>query len=121
MIGDHFSNHYKKKLMIFLKNKIIFLTYNYVISISDCTELHCESTTNYTQQGNLYSNYKHNCTIKSLIAVTPAGHPSFISYGFEGSISDYEITKVSGFIDHLKPGDHVLMDRGFLIGKMEAL
>ena len=88
-----------------------------ICSFSDCTEFFVQSTPNYKQQGNIFSSYKHHTTIKVLIGVTPQGHPSFVSDAFEGSISDYEITKQSGFIDHLMDGDFVCMDRGFIIGK----
>ena len=48
------------------------------------------------------------------------GHPSFVSDAYEGSISDYEITKQSGFVDHLMEGDFVCMDRGFVIGMLKT-
>lgn len=42
----------------------------------------------------------------------------FISDLFEGSISDEEIVKQSGFLDKLEPGDLVMADRGFRIKKL---
>ena len=40
--------------------------------------------------------------------------------GFEGSISDRQITKDSGFLDKIMPGDVVLADRGFTIWDLLA-
>ena len=59
--------------------------------------------------------YKHYNTIKYLIGATPQGFISFISNGWGGQASDKYITKNSGFLKHLLPGDIVLIDRGFLI------
>ena len=45
----------------------------------------------YAKQGNCYSSYKHYCTLKILIGVTPAGGACFISPPFEGATSDRQI------------------------------
>ena len=45
----------------------------------------------YEKQGNCYSSYKHYCTLKILIGVTPAGGACFISAPFEGATSDRQI------------------------------
>ena len=55
-----------------------------------------ESTTNFKAQGNIYSTYKSRPTAKVLIGVNPHGGAVFISDAYEGSISDYAITKASG-------------------------
>ena len=47
------------------------------------------------------------------IACTPSGGAAFISKVHEGAISDKEITKKSGFLENIEPGDVVLADRGF--------
>ena len=83
--------------------------------VIDCTEIFVESSTNYRQQGNIFSNYKHHATIKILIGVSPSGAAIFVSDGFEGSISDKAITQESGFLDFIDQGDVVLADRGFTI------
>lgn len=44
----------------------------------------------------------------------------FVSDAYEGSISDVEIVKQSGFLDHLEAGDLVLADRGFTIREILA-
>ena len=44
----------------------------------------------------------------------------FVSDCFEGSISDKQITRKSGFLDKILPGDVVLADRGFTIHDLLA-
>ena len=39
---------------------------------------------------------------------------------FASSISDREITRPSGIVDNLEPGDSVMTDEGFLIGDILA-
>ena len=81
----------------------------------DCTEFKCESTKNYREQGNNWSDYKKNTTKKVLIMVSPNGHLQRISPVAQGSMSDREIFKKSGFNELLQPGDTLLADRGFNI------
>ena len=81
----------------------------------DCTEFFVETPRNYSQQGNVYSSYKHHTTFKALIAVTPNGGACFVSDLYEGSIDDVSITKKCGIIDHIQHGDVVLVDKGFTI------
>lgn len=40
---------------------------------------------------------------------------TFCSFLFPGSVADKAITRQSGLLDHLKAGDMVLADKGFLI------
>ena len=44
----------------------------------------------------------------------------FVSDAFEGSMSDNDIVKKSGFLDKLDAGDLILADRGFTIRDMYA-
>lgn len=83
--------------------------------IIDCTEIFTQQSADFRKQGNMYSNYKSNSTVKFLIGILPNGTICFISDGFEGSISDNEIVRQSGFLDKINPKDMVLADRGFLI------
>lgn len=83
--------------------------------IIDCTEIHTHQSSDFRKQGNMYSNYKSNSTVKFLIGILPNGTVCFVSDGFEGSISDKEIVKQSGFLNKINPKDMVLADRGFLI------
>ncbi len=83
--------------------------------VIDCTEIFVQSSRNYTKQGHLYSSYKSHTTAKVLIGCSPSGRAVFVSECFEGSISDREIVKQSGFLAYLNSGDTVLADRGFTI------
>jgi hypothetical protein len=88
--------------------------------VIDCTELIIESSSDFKQVGNLYSSYKSHTTAKILIGVAPGGAAMFCSDAYEGSISDREIVKKSGFLDHISSGDIVLADRGFTIEDLLA-
>ena len=60
-----------------------------------------------------FSSYKNDNTYKALIGISPSGAITFISKLFSGSISDKELTRQSGILDLLQPGDSVMADRGF--------
>jgi len=63
-----------------------------------------------------FSSYKNHTALKGLIAISPAGHVSFISQLYTGSISDREITERSGFLDHpFGANDSIMADKGFTI------
>ena len=66
-------------------------------------------------QSSSWSNYKHHNTAKFLIGCTPNGAVSFVSEFYVGSISDVELTKVSGYVNTLKSGVSVMADRGVTI------
>ena len=83
--------------------------------IIDCSEFFVEKASHFARQGNMYSSYKNHSTYKCLIGVAPNGAITYISQCYEGSISDNEIVKKSGFLDKLEPGDLVMADRGFTI------
>ena len=59
-------------------------------------------------QSSTWSAYKHHNTV---VACTPNGAMSFISPLYVGSISDVELTRVSGFLS-------IMADRGFTIRDM---
>ena len=81
----------------------------------DCTEFFCETPRDYAQQGNTYSSYKHHTTMKALIAVTPKGAACFVSDLYEGNASDVDIFGSCGILQHIEPGDVLLVDKGFTI------
>ena len=83
--------------------------------IIDCSEFFVQKASHFARQGNMYSSYKNHSTYKCLIGVAPNGAITYISQCFEGSISDNEIVKQSGFLDKLAPGDLIMADRGFTI------
>ena len=81
--------------------------------IIDCTEFYIETPKRLPSQRNTYSNYKSRNTFKLLISISPIAHINFISNMFTGSITDKEIIRQSGFVDHLEPGDVIMADKGF--------
>ena len=66
-------------------------------AIIDGSEIFLETPTDLHLQSFTWSSYKHHNTAKFLIGCTPNGRISFISQLFVGSISDIELTRVSGF------------------------
>ena len=66
-------------------------------------------------QSELYSQYKSHTTYKGLIGIAPNGAVTFVSSLYGGSISDKEITRVSGIVPLLDEHDSVMADRGFEI------
>ncbi|KAF5281912.1 hypothetical protein FQR65_LT14438 [Abscondita terminalis] len=57
-------------------------------------------------------------TFKVLIGIAPNATITYVSDLFPGSTSDKAITKKSGILHHLKVGDLILADKGFLIKDM---
>lgn len=92
-----------------------FKKYKDIRCIIDCTEVFVQQPMNFGKQGNCYSSYKGHTTYKFLVGVAPNGAIVYLYDVYEGSISDKEIVKRSGFLDHLHPGDVVIADRGFNI------
>ena len=86
--------------------------------ILDCTEIFAHTPSSLLLQSQLYSTYKSNTTLKGLVGIAPHGAITFVSSLYTGSISDKEITRVSGILDLLEPGDVVMADKGFEIGSM---
>lgn len=72
-----------------------------------------QKSKNFNQQGNTYSSYKCHNTVKFLVGIIPTGGCCFLSDGFEGRISDKQITIKSGLFDCLQKGDLIMADRGF--------
>jgi len=71
--------------------------YPLVFAIIDATEVFIETPSNLFLQSSTWSNN----TCKFLVACTPNGCICFISEGYVGSISDVELTKVSGFLERI--------------------
>ena len=89
--------------------------YPLVRVILDCTELKVQSPSSLTLNSETYSSYKGSTTLKGLVGIAPSGVVTFVSLLFSGCISDKHITKASGVLDLLEPGDQVMVDKGFLI------
>ena len=85
-------------------------------AIIGCTEIKCQMPSSLLLSSELFSTYKNHTTLKGLVAISPAGHISFISQLYTGSISDREITERSGFLDlRFEANDSVMADKGFTI------
>lgn len=84
-------------------------------AIIDCTEIPIEKPRQPKAQSLTYSSYKSRNTLKALVSITPTGAFNFISDLWGGNTSDRYITKESGFLDCVRPGDEIMADRGFLI------
>ena len=95
-------------------------TYPKVRVIIDCTEVFIETPSALDIQASTWSDYKHHCTVKFLVAITPNGAISYVSPCYGGRASDKFIVTDSGFLNLLEPYDQVLADRGFKI-KSELL
>ena len=62
-----------------------------------------------------FSNYKNCNTYKGLVGISPEEVVTFVSALFRGSMSDKELTRRSGLLDLLEPGDSIMTDHGFEI------
>ena len=71
-------------------------------AIIDGSEVFIQTPNDLQLQSSTWSNYKHHNTAKFLLACTPNGAVSYISPLFVGSISDVELTRVSGFLEKLE-------------------
>ena len=74
----------------------------------------------YIEQPNLpelqqmtYSNCKNDNTYKALVGISPDGAVTLAPSLYPGCISDEELTRKSGVLDLLEPGDSVMADREF--------
>ena len=93
---------------------------NKVKLVIDATELPCQSSSVLSIARCFYSKYKKGHTVKFLVGVTAHGTIVFVSEGYPGKISDFEITELCGVLDLLEPGDLLLADRGFNVVDLAA-
>lgn len=86
-------------------------------AIIDGSEVFIETPSDLSMQSSTWSQYKHHNTVKFLIACTPNGSICYVSPVYVGSISDVELTRISGFLDILqdKEGISLMADKGFTI------
>ena len=69
--------------------------YPKVRAIIDCTELFFQTPSSLDVQGLLWSDYKHSCSFKFLIADTPNGAVSWVSPCYGGHTTDIHIVRNS--------------------------
>ena len=89
-------------------------------AIIDGSDVFIQTPSDLHMQSSTWSQYKHHNTVKFLVACTPNGTVCFISPVYVGSISDVELTRVSGLLSALenKPGISIMADCGFTIKDM---
>uniref|UniRef100_A0A8C7WVI2 Uncharacterized protein n=1 Tax=Oryzias sinensis TaxID=183150 RepID=A0A8C7WVI2_9TELE len=94
----------REKVIVWLprdtRPKTFNKSYPKATCIIDCTEVFVQRPKNLRKRSQTY---------------TPNGYVMFVSKLFGGRASDNFITKNSGFVHHLIPGDEILADRGFTI------
>ncbi|XP_046873681.1 uncharacterized protein LOC124466062 isoform X2 [Hypomesus transpacificus] len=83
--------------------------------ILDCFALQCESPTSNISRYETDSTDKSHSTFKGLIGVSPSGEVTFVSTLYKGSISNKEMTRLSGIVNLLEQGDEVMAGKDFLI------
>ena len=88
---------------------------NNVKIIIDCTELQMQGTANLMNARANWSQYKNRYTAKFLVGVTASGSIVFVSFGYSGKATGYQIVEVCDVLSLLEKGDLVMADRGFNI------
>ena len=74
-----------------------------------------ETPSSLEVQALLWSEYKHHCTFKFLVAITPNGAVSWVSPCYVGRTTDIYIVRDLGFLDILEPYVTVTAHCGFKI------
>jgi len=84
--------------------------YPYTTAILDATKIKVSIPSPLLLQSQNYSAYKSVNKFKKLIAISPAGHVTFVSSLYTGCISDVQLREHSGFLGLLQRGDVVMLD-----------
>ena len=82
--------------------------------ILDCTEVFIQTPSSLENKSQTYSNYKSHNTFKALVGISMTGATCLVSKLWGGSASDVHITRNCGLLQQLRPGDAVMVDKGFI-------
>ena len=77
--------------------------------ILDATEVFLETPCDLHNQSSTWSSYKHHNTGKLLVGCSPNGAVFFVSPLYAGSVSDVELTRVSGSLNSCKRSKEYLL------------
>jgi hypothetical protein len=91
---------------------VLQIFFPHVRCIIDCTEVCIETPSSLDTQAQFWRDYKHHCTLKFLVAITPNGMFSYVSPCYGGRASDTFIFNNCAFVSWLEPNDQVMADRG---------
>ena len=101
------------------KNKLcspsLFSMFTSCRIVIDCTDIEIAAPSLMSQQNATYSNYQGMNSFKVIVGVAPNAVITYVSKLYPGSISDKEIVKQSGLMNHMASGDLIFADKGFLI------
>ena len=101
------------------KNKLcspsLFSMFTSCRIVIDCTDIEIAAPSLMNQQNATYSNYQGMNSFKVIVGVAPNAVITYVSKLYPGSISDKEIVKQSGLMNHMASGDLIFADKGFLI------
>lgn len=90
--------------------------------ILDGVSFYIETPSNFEQQGNTWSNYKHSNVYVFIVGISCQGATILCSDAMEGSMSDKVATLKTNMMEMLQGGDAVMVDKGFeLQNELEAL
>lgn len=83
--------------------------------VIDCPEISVATPSKMDHQKMTLSSYKLKNTFRGCVGITPNRVVTYVSSLFPGCYSDKEITNQCGILKIFKPGDSIMVDKGFLI------
>ena len=79
----------------------------------DCLEISIQKPIDAFEQALTWSDYKKGNTLKYYVVISPNGLFMFCSAGYGGRTTDEVVVSHCGFLDLLKKGMVIMLDRGF--------